>query len=80
MPSILTGDYILVDKQAYGIRYPWTRKYLWRKKTPQRGDMVIFKSIDGRKIITKRVLGLPGDKIFFDKRRADMDQQCQITP
>lgn len=68
MPSILTGDYILVDKQAYGIRYPWTRKYLWRKKTPQRGDMVIFKSIDGRKIITKRVLGLSGDKVFFDKR------------
>ena len=68
-PNILKEDHILVNKQAYGIRYPGTKKYLWRKKIPQRGDIVIFKSIDNSgKIIIQRILGLPGDKIFFDER------------
>ena len=31
IPSLLIRDHIAVNKMAYGIRYPWTEKYLWRR-------------------------------------------------
>ena len=68
IPSLLIRDHILVSKMAYGIRYPFTKKYLWRKEVPKRGDIVVFRSTEDRKFMIKRVVGLPGDTIFLDEK------------
>ena len=56
IPSLLIRDHIAVNKFAYGVRYPFTKKYLWRKGIPKRGDVVVFKSTEDRKFMVKRVV------------------------
>ena len=68
IPSLLIRDHIAVNKFAYGVRYPFTKKYLWRKGIPKRGDVVVFRSTEDLKFMVKRVLGLPGDTIFIDEK------------
>ena len=67
IPSLLIRDHVLVSKMAYGVRYPFSRKYLWRHSIPKRGDIVVFKSTEDSKFIIKRVIGFPGEKIFLDE-------------
>lgn len=64
IPSLLVHDHIVVNKFAYGIRYPFSKKYLWKKDNPARGDVVVFRSTEDRRFMIKRVVGLPGDKVF----------------
>ena len=68
IPSLLIRDHIAVNKFAYGIRYPFMNKYIWRRSLPKRGDVVVFRSTTDKKIMIKRVIGLPGDKIFLDEK------------
>ena len=59
-PTIVEGDRILVDKEAYGLRIPFTTKRLTQGSDPQRGDIVIFASPEDGMTLVKRVIGLPG--------------------
>ena len=68
IPSLLKGDHIVVNKLAYGIRYPWTKKYLWKRRIPKKGHIVVFHSPEARKFLVKRVVGLPGDIIYLDEK------------
>ncbi len=68
IPSLLIRDHIAVNKFAYGIRYPFMKKYLWRRASPQRGDVVVFLSTEDKKFMVKRVVGLPGDTLSMDER------------
>ena len=66
MPTLLVGDFILVNKFAYGIRLPVLNKKVLEIGEPERGDVVVFRypkdpSVD----YIKRVVGLPGDKIGY---------------
>lgn len=69
MPTLLAGDYILVNKFNYGVRLPILNNTLVALNTPNRGDVIVFHyppdtSID----YIKRVIGLPGDRIkYIDK-------------
>lgn len=65
-PSLLTGDFILVNKFDYGIRLPVTGKKIVSIGEPKRGDIMVFrwppdKSYD----FIKRVIGLPGDTVSY---------------
>lgn len=62
-PTIVEGDRILVDKAAYGVRFPFTTLRLTRGNDPQRGDVAIFSSPEDGTMLVKRVIGLPGDTI-----------------
>jgi len=66
MPTLLTGDFILVNKYAYGIRLPVLNNKVVEMGEPERGDVVVFRypkdpSVD----YIKRVVGLPGDRVGY---------------
>jgi signal peptidase I len=61
-PSIVEGDRIFVNKLAYGLKVPFTTIHLARWNTPARGEVVVFNSPEGVRLV-KRVIGLPGDVI-----------------
>ena len=63
-PTLLIGDHILVNKFIYGIKIPFTDRYILHITKPKRGDVVVFKwPQDERKDFIKRVIGIEGDKI-----------------
>jgi signal peptidase I len=70
MPTLLVGDFILVNKYTYGIRLPVVNKKIVEMGEPQRGDVVVFRypkdpSVD----YIKRVVGLPGDRIGYVQKQ-----------
>ena len=63
-PTLLIGDHILVNKFIYGIKIPFTDRYILKITKPKRGDVVVFKwPRDEKKDFIKRVIGIEGDKI-----------------
>ncbi len=70
IPTLLVGDYILVNKYTYGIRLPVINKKIVDINEPQRGDVMVFRYPDKPELdYIKRVVGLPGDTVeYFDKR------------
>lgn len=69
MPTLLIGDFILVNKFDYGLRLPVLNYKIVANKTPQRGDIIVFRYPHKPSIFyIKRVIGLPGDVIdYYDK-------------
>ncbi len=66
MPTLLVGDFILVNKFVYGIRLPVSDKKIFDVSQPQRGDVVVFRyPLDPSTPFIKRVVGLPGDRIAY---------------
>ena len=66
LPTLLIGDYILVNKYEYGIKLPITKTQVIEISKPQRGDVVVFRYPANEKInFIKRVIGIPGDKIKY---------------
>ncbi len=66
MPTLLIGDFILVNKYDYGVRLPVLHNIIVKNKTPERGDIVVFRYPEDPSIpFIKRVVGLPGDKISY---------------
>ena|SRR3990167_3203086 len=65
-PTLLMGDFILVNKFDYGIRLPVIHKKIFNMGSPKHGDIIVFRwppnpSVD----FIKRVIGLPGDRISY---------------
>ena len=66
MPTLLVGDFILVNKFTYGLRMPVTKTKLLEINKPQRGDVVVFRYPMNPKFdYIKRLVGLPGDHIRY---------------
>ena len=63
IPNLLEFDHIVVQKFSYGLRVPFTRKWIIRKGLPQRGDVVVFRAVQGSYFMVKRVIGVPGDVV-----------------
>lgn len=70
-PTLLEGDFILVNKFDYGLRLPFSGTLLFDYGNPKRGDVIVFKhdkrgeSMD----MIKRVVGLPGDRVEYKDKR-----------
>lgn len=60
-PNLLVGDYVIATKWDYGLRLGGHMFSLG--SLPERGDIVMFDSTDGRGHYVKRVIGLPGDRV-----------------
>lgn len=69
MPTLLAGDYILVNKYTYGLRVPLANNIFFEINHPKRGDVIVFHYPPDPKIdYIKRVVGLPGDKIQYQDK------------
>ncbi len=69
LPTLLIGDYILVNKYTYGIRLPVTKTKIFDISSPKRGDVVVFRYPGNEKInFIKRIIGIPGDKISYENK------------
>jgi signal peptidase I len=81
IPTLLVGDFILVNKWTYGIRLPVINKKIVSINDPQRGDVMVFRyPADPSLDYIKRVVGLPGDRVeYLDKRLRINGEVVEMT-
>jgi signal peptidase I len=66
IPTLLVGDFIVVNKFSYGLRLPVLNKKFISIGDPQRGEVAVFRyPVDPSINFIKRVIGLPGDSITY---------------
>jgi len=66
IPTLLIGDFILVNKYAYGLKLPVLNTKFLSIGEPERGDVVVFRyPVDPSVNFIKRMVGLPGDTITY---------------
>ncbi|WP_071058236.1 signal peptidase I [Pelistega sp. MC2] len=74
LPTLESGDMILVNKFSYGIRLPIINQKIIPLGDPQRGDVVVFKyPVDTKVDYIKRIVGVPGDVIRFENKRLSVN-------
>jgi len=77
MPTLLVGDFILVQKFAYGVKEPLNNRTLLETGHPKRGDVVVFKYPEEPTVdYIKRVVGLPGDRIIYRNKQLFIQPAC----
>ncbi len=70
MPTLLVGDFILVNKFAYGVRLPVLHTKIVEIGNPERGDIVVFRFPKNPEVdYIKRIVGLPGDTIAYYNKK-----------
>jgi signal peptidase I len=70
VPTLLVGDFILVNKFEYGIRLPITNTKITEGRAPSRGDVVVFRYPKDESVdYIKRVIGLPGDLVEYQDKK-----------
>jgi signal peptidase I len=76
VPTLLVGDFILVNKFTYGIRLPVANKKIVPLGEPQRGDVMVFRYPEDPSLdYIKRVVGVPGDRIEYRNKRLSVNGQ-----
>ncbi len=86
-PTLEVGDYIVVNKVAYGLKLPLFDVFLGEKKDPKLYDVVVFRSNDSDgKYYIKRVVGLPGDIVkvrdyitYINDKRVSEFAKAKVT-
>jgi signal peptidase I len=69
-PTLIVGDFIFVKKFSYGLRLPVTETKIIETGQPERGDVVVFRLPSDPSInYIKRVIGLPGDEVSYERQR-----------
>jgi signal peptidase I len=68
VPTLHSGDQVLVDKRAY------------RHRLPRRGDLVVFRAPGTGDVTLKRAIGLPGDSVAIEDGRLVVNGRRQREP
>ena len=81
-PTLLQGDFIFVKKYSYGLRLPVSETKVMETGAPSRGDVIVFRLPKNPSInYIKRVVGLPGDVIRYDRHRLTINgETMQVEP
>ena len=70
LPTLESGDFILVNKFSYGLRLPLGHQKFLDLGSPKRGDVIVFRYPEDPSIdYIKRVIGVPGDKIRYQNKQ-----------
>ena len=82
LPTLLVGDFILVNKYTYGIRLPIVNLKLIDVSEPQRGEIMVFRYPENPSLdYIKRVVGLPGDRITYRNKRLSINgEEVTVDP
>lgn len=85
IPTLWIGDFIVVNKYAYGLRLPVGNRRFLEVGDPERGDVAVFRyPVDPRINYIKRVIGLPGDTVTYRNKvlfiNGDPIIQDQVGP
>ena len=76
VPTLETGDFILVNKFQYGVRLPIVNSKFLNVGEPERGDVIVFRFPPQPTIsYIKRVVGLPGDHLVYDHGQLSINGQ-----
>lgn len=74
IPTLLVGDFILVNKYTYGVRLPIINKKIIDVNEPQRGDVMVFRYPEDPSLdYIKRVVGLPGDTVAYQNKKLSIN-------
>ncbi len=65
IPTLEVGDFVLVNKHAYGVRLPVLGTKVFEVDAPARGDVMVFVPPHDDRYFIKRVIGLPGDRVVY---------------
>jgi len=77
MPTLLVGDFILVEKYSYDVKDPVWRKTLLETGKPDHGDVAVFKYPEQPTVdFIKRVIGLPGDRVVYKNKQLYIQKAC----
>jgi signal peptidase I len=67
LPTLLVHDHIFVNKILYGIRIPFSEKWLLQWSDPKLSEVIVFRyPANKEQYYIKRVVGLPGDRILYE--------------
>ena len=70
LPTLLVGDFILVNKFTYGIRLPVINVKIMEMNSPQRGDVMVFRYPEDPSLdYIKRVAAVGGDRISYQNKQ-----------
>jgi signal peptidase I len=70
LETLQIGDHLLVNKFTYGVKVPFTNKFIFDVGDPEHGDIVVFKyPVDTSTDFIKRVIGVPGDRIAIKDKK-----------
>ncbi len=79
--TLLIGDFLLVNKLAYGAEVPFTGQHLPPLEHPHRRDIVVFHyPLDLRIHFIKRVVGVPGDTLSMREGTLIVNGVAQTEP
>jgi signal peptidase I len=74
IPTLLVGDFILVNKYTYGIRLPVLNVKMLDVNPPRRGEVMVFRYPDNPSLdYIKRVVGVPGDRVTYRGKRLSVN-------
>lgn len=80
LPTLEVGDFILVNKFAYGLRLPVIGTKVVSINDPERGDVMVFKyPEDGKTNYIKRVVGLPGDRVRYRNKTLYINDEKVVS-
>lgn len=90
LPNLLIGDFIVVNKFAYGLRLPVLNTKILAVGEPERGDVVVFRKPaqpglpndpQAGTTFVKRLVGVPGDRVRYERHQLYInDQPVPYTP
>lgn len=80
VPTLYTGDFIAVNKYAYGIRLPLVNTKVLDLGAPQHGDVVVFRfPLNPKQYYIKRVIGVGGDMVSFNNGQLSVNGKAIPT-